>query len=428
MSKSTNEQILEVITRQYLDSHDFNGLPIQKLIGICEVNRKIIQEAVINLVDQELVGAIFSDAEINIHIIRTGFEPKEIQIGKLNAGNLNACLYPLPKHLESVVKKELYVEKPYELALALGEPQLSFRSFDLSVLEYYRNDPRYRYENDDIRGTITIKDEYYKTESVLERDQVLLNSFGFSYDKDLNRAVAVFIRYLANLSPEHQQIWHARELEGDYKLHPDYYRNTILGEWGRGISVFDAFITEIGLINKMCVVMGRPNLFRTDYGDYGESKPREFSFLIRPTLAEYNNFIHLLDKMLSEDINKKFFMKDIQPQREITRGDGKISVQNKGTIAMLDEWIRKYYKTKDWGYWDKAVESFKKIRKLRQKPAHSLNENEFDQKYIKEQREFIKQAYEGIHTLRLMLQNHPLVQAADIEIPDWLDKVEIWIQ
>jgi len=38
--------------------------------------------------------------------------------------------------------------------LALGEAQLSYRSFDLSVLEFYRNDPRHRYENDDINGRI----------------------------------------------------------------------------------------------------------------------------------------------------------------------------------------------------------------------------------------------------------------------------------
>ncbi len=426
MPTPTNEQVLEFITRQYLDSHDFNGLPIQKLTETFKVDWTAIKDEVIQLADQELVGALFSDAALNTHIIRMGFEPKETQIEKLSSGNLDACLYPLPKHLENVVKKENYTGEPYVLALALGAPQLSFRSFDLSVLEYYRNDPRYRYENDDIRGSISIKDEYYKTDSVPERDQVLLESFGISYDEDYNRAVAVFIRYLADLSPEHQQIWHARELYGDYELHPDYFRNTILGEWGRGVSVFDAFITEISLINKMCITMGRPKLFRTDYGEYGESKPREFGFLIRPTLAEYNSFIHLLDKMLSEDINRKFFKEDIQPKREIERGDGKIVVQNKRTLAILDEWIRTYYNTEDWGYWDKTRESFKKIRKLRQKPAHSLNENEFDQKYIKEQREIIMQAYEGIRTLRLMLQNHPLVQSAEIEIPDWLNEGNIW--
>jgi hypothetical protein len=428
MSKPTCEHILKVITRQYLDSHDFNGLPIQKLTEIFKVDWKTIKDSIIQLVDQELVGAIFSDTEINIHIIRIGFESKETQIEKLSSGNFAACLYPLPKHLKNAVKKENYPGRPYVLAMALGAPQLSFRSFDLSVMEYYRNDPRYRYENDDISGIISIKDEYYETDLVPERDQVLLETFGISYDEENNRAVAVFVRYLANLCPEHQQIWHARELDGNYELHPDYLRNTILGEWGRGVSVFDAFIAEISLINKMGDAMGRPKLFRTNYGDYGENKPKEFGFLIRPTLAEYNRFIHLLDKMLSEDINKKFFMDNIQSQKEFERDDGKIVVQNKGTLSMLDEWIRTYFKTEDWGYWDKAIKSFKKIRKLRQKPAHSFNKDEFDQKYIKEQREIIKRAYEGVRTLRSMLQNHRLVQAANIEIPDWLAEGKIWAQ
>ena len=212
--------------------------------------------------------------------------------------------------------RSTYENKPYILAMALGTPQLDFRAFDLSVLEFYRNDPRYIYENDDIRGWISISDEYFESESVPESDQVLLDTFGFCYDENFNRAVAVFVRYLADLSPEHQQIWKAKELQGDYLLHPDYYRNTILGDWGTGISIFDAFVKELQLINKMAEAMERPVLFREDFSS---GKPNKFGFLVRPTLESYNEFVLLLDKMVSDNISKKFFKGETQHEKEVER-------------------------------------------------------------------------------------------------------------
>ena len=150
--------------------------------------------------------------------------------------------------------------------------------------------------------------------------------------------------------------------------------------------------------------MGKPKLFKNDYGEYGSKKPPEFSFLVRPTLDEYNKFIHLLDKLLSENINFDFFKRDIELEEEIQRKDGKVQVINKNSLRIFDEWIRKYFKTDDWDPWDKSIESLKKIRKLRQKPAHSVSENVFDQKYFKQQREIIIEAYEAIRLLRMIFE------------------------
>src|SRR5205823_3781692 len=119
--------------------------------------------------------------------------------------------------------------------------QLSFRSFDLSVLEFYRNDPRYEYENRDLDGSISVRNEFYKSPEMHQRDQVVLQTFGFSYDNKLNRAVAVFLRYLADLSSEHQQIWRAKELSEKYRLHPDYFTQTIIGDFTSHIPVSTAF-------------------------------------------------------------------------------------------------------------------------------------------------------------------------------------------
>jgi len=294
------------------------------------------------------------------------------------------------------------------------------------VLEFYRNDPRYFYESNDISGFISVKDKYYRSGRMEERDQVLLQSFGFSYDQDFNRAVAVYLRYLADLSPEHQQIWKAKELTGDYRLHPDYFCTTIIGDWGECVPIFDAFILKLWIINQMAGAMGRPPLFRQDFGKYGENKPKKLGFLIRPTLEEFNSFVLLLDKMLSDNINKEFFRNEVPYVTEIKRKDGKIQVQNRGTLQILDHWVRKYIRPEHWEPWDESIEILRKIRKMRQKPAHAIDENIFDQQYFKDQRELIINAYTAIRTLRMMLENHPAVKAADIEIPDWLREGKIW--
>jgi hypothetical protein len=176
----------------------------------------------------------------------------------------------------------------------------------------------------------------------------------------------------------------------------------------------------------MSKAMGRPTIFRFDYGEYGEKKPRKFGFLVRPTLDEYNSFILLLDQVLSENINKDFFQKEVPYEIEITRDDGKIVVQNKGTLQILDDWIRKYHKMDNGDDWDKALATFKEVRKLRQKPAHSINDNVFDQQYFKNQRELIIRVYRGIRILRTMFEGHPSVITAKIDIPTYLRKGKIW--
>ncbi|MBL2669435.1 AAA family ATPase, partial [Klebsiella pneumoniae] len=75
--------------------------------------------------------------------------------------------------------------------------------------------------------------------------------------------------------------------------------------------------------------IGKPELFRKDYSD---DMPKEFGFLLRPTLSEFNNFMLLLDKMMSDNINKKFFEGDVELEIEKEREDGKIVVRPKGTI------------------------------------------------------------------------------------------------
>ncbi|MGA7732715.1 MAG: AAA family ATPase [Chloroflexia bacterium] len=416
------DKILNEITTRYLESSDFNGVPLRWLARVLRFRWSNFVREVEILLQTGKVLILFSSTDVNTHILRLGSESLEIQISKLPTADEHACIYPTPSHLEAVVDRANYEGRPYTLSLALGAPQLRFRSFDLSVLEFYRNDPRYDYVTDEVRGRIYITTEYYEAKNVKKSDRIFLSTFGFCYDEDLNRAVAVYLRYLADLSPEHQQIWKAKELEGDYKLHPDYYDNTIRGNWGTGISIFEAFMKELHIINQMAQAMERPPLFRSDFSD--RDKPLEFSFLVRPTLREYNDFVLLLDKLLSENINKEFFMNEVSDEYDEPRSDGKIVIRNKGTITLLDEWIRAYFQTPDWEPINNMLETLRDVRKQRQQPAHKINENTFDQQFIHRQRELMIRAYAAVETLRSMFAFHPKCQS--IEIDQLLLKGKIW--
>jgi hypothetical protein len=312
---------------------------------------------------------------------------------------------------------------PYTRELALGAGQLDFRSFDLSVLEHYRNDPRYFYETNAIFGKISIHDEYYETGALKPHDQILLQSFGFAYDKELSRAVAVFIRYLHRLSPEHQQIWRAKQVAGDYCLHPDYEGSCLQGSWGTKVPIFSAFCRELSIINEMCTLMGYPPIIRKTFR---EKTPKEFSFLLRPTSKEFNNFVHLLDKMMSDNLSIDFFKCDITTEQDSTRDDGKVVVSKLGSIALLEKWIKSKFRATDSAPIDEMIATFKKVRKLRQKPAHTVDTDSFDQKHFKEQRLLMIEAYNAVRTLRLIFANHPNVRAKPPHIEKNLVDGMIW--
>ena len=198
------ETILNAVTQKYLSSLDFNGLAVRDLIREVGLSKRSIKATIRALIQE---GRACLNFDINPHIKRHDFLSAEEQIKRIaSSKSEDLVIYPSEAHLKEVVNLANYAGQPFTLKLALGQPQLSYISFDLRVLEFYRNDPRYYYINNDISG------EILSTEKLAGRDDVLLESFGLSYDENHNRAVAVFLRYLEGLSPEHQQIWNANIL------------------------------------------------------------------------------------------------------------------------------------------------------------------------------------------------------------------------
>jgi hypothetical protein len=127
---------------------------------------------------------------------------------------------------------------------------------------------------------------------------------------------------------------------------------------------------------------------------------------------------------MSDNINKEFFMADIALESDQVRKDGKVIVIRKGTIQLLDEWVRGRFGLPDPVPFNGAIAAFKEVRRLRQRPAHTVDDDRFDQDYYHQQRELIVRAYKAVRLLRLLLENCPEVRG--YEVPEVLRKGKIW--
>lgn len=417
----TCDSLLDEVTNFYLSSHDHNGISVASLVG--NHGEAAAKARLSQLIDQGLVSVVFGDYHPNPHIRAFPSEPRVEQCQKLDSGLFGgACAYPSTEHLKRVVDPSKFTDRPFSLCLELGDPQLTHKSFDLSVLEIYRNDPRYYYSYDDIKGLISVRNEFYQTSKMNEADQILLESFGFSFDRYRNIYVASFLRYLSSLSPEHQLLWATKQVNVETYLHPDYYRTAILGHWPERLSLFQAVLLEMKTINEICAAIGRSPLFSDDFSD--GRRPRDFGYLLRPTLREFSEFVHLLDKMLPENINREFFASEVPFDYEEERKDGKKSMRTKGTIRILEDWLRAKFETDDWTEIEGMLKTLREVRSKRQRPAHSIRENEFDTGYLQEQIDLMKRVYRAVKTMRLVLVSHP--RAKGIEICKELEEGLIW--
>ncbi len=417
-------QILDSIAEFYLNSDDFNGIPAQEILRQFGIDHAELKPILVKLVLGNEAGVVFGDHHPNMHIRALPDHPVEVQIDTLNASlGPDYCVYPTRKSLEGRVDHAKYAGKPYSLELALGDPQLSFRPFDISVLEFYRNDPRFWYRTSDICGSLSVSSERDEGGTIIDHDRVILQSFGFCFDANMNRAVAVFLRYLHDLTPEHQQIWAAKELrQQEYHLHPDYHRASFQGHYGECISLFDAFLIELDTLNRMAAAMGREPLFRDSYKD----RPKEFGWILRPTSKAYEDFVRLLDKMLSDNINKRFFGSDLDLKEESPLDDGRVQVREKGTIRLLHEWIESRF-TQDKGpvSVEDAIKILKRIRKERGPMAHTVNDDRFDSSIPERQRQLMIETYGAVRILRLAFGCHPACRA--VEIDPFIAESKIWM-
>ena len=176
------------------------------------------------------------------------------------------------------------------------------------------------------------------------------------------------------------------------------------------------------MINDVCGLIGFPKFFKSVFSY--EDQPKRFHFLIRPTQGELNEFIHLLDKMLSENINRKFF-EGMQTEKVSFTEDGEKIVTSKGTLALFSEWLERNIRFQEEGTVELLLAPLKKVRKLRQKPAHIIVPDQFDPKFFDEQSSILQEIWSTLYGFRSLLSRHPSAKA--YKAPSWYDTEKIWL-
>lgn len=403
-------ELMDEIFNFYINSKDFNGVPLSSLEVKFQSNdiKSIVSDLIIE-------GKVTLETDTNPHIKRFTEPLAGNQLDELETYHGPICVYPSPSYLKKKVKPNKFIDLPFKRELLLGEGHLESHFFDISVLDHYFNDPRYIVSNFDYYGSISIKDEYYLNDDIDERDKISLQTFGLGFNEEGERVIGGFLGYLSRLSPEHQQRWKSHVITEECYLDPDYFRNKIIGEWaGEYVSIYRAFCEELYQINEMCNLIFKPPLFKNDFK---EKRPEEFRILLRPTLKSYEEFVLILDKMLSENINRDFFKGEIDFDEEIIRKDGRIEVRPKGSIRIFEDWLRSQFRTDEESY-RVIFDPIKDIRKQRQNPAHKINENDYNKIYHQKQDEIMLSAYLSVRNIRLALSNHPYVK--EYKVPDWL--------
>ena len=410
--------LLDDVTSHYLDSSDFNGYPLR----LAARDQSAVMDEAGELVSTGVVSLAWDELFPNPHIKAFPAPPVEAQLIALHERPLEALVaYPEEQHLRGVVDYAKYVSEPFTLRMALGSPAMVPAFFDVALLEGYRNDPRYRYETDDATGRIELTEEFSEAEHVAEGDQVSLRRFGFASDGDGLRVVVAYHRDLWRLTPQHQSLWTAREVQGAFKVHPNFHA-MMVGSWDRVHTIFEAFREELHQLREMCGVLGWPEAVRRDF--LSDDKPANFGFLIRPTTKEMHDFTATLDKMMSDNLSKDFFKHlGLEMNTEERSKKGEIRTRDKGTIQLLDDLMTKW-RLEDQVAVKDMLTAFREVRKVRNSQAHRLDDDTFDRSLFVQQRDLVVQAYRAVRYLRIVISQHPDLAEYD-GAPRWLLTGEI---
>lgn len=166
----------------------------------------------------------------------------------------------------------------------------------------------------------------------------------------------------------------------------------------------------------MCQLIGLPPLFKNDFSGelatYTErtaalDEPKGFGLLLKPTKKAFLDFAHVLDKVVSENINRDFFaMQGIELNEEQTK-NGQTIVTSKGTLRLLEEWLTKRVRIYAENGAATILAPLKEIRTLRQGPAHKFINDEFSIQYQKQKEKLILDVYISLSNIRMFFQTHP---------------------
>ncbi len=430
------EKIRNLVFSFFCESSDFNGIALRNISERLGLDYKDSIDQVKELVKE---GIVSIQSSTNPHIV--GFthhatdpqldildQAKDVEVSKKTFGNIEfvtenteypICVYPSKECLKENRDLSEFGFAKYTSALALSEPQLSFRFFETDVLERYSNDPRFDFEFNDFSGSISCKYDESGKAILREEDQIFLKSFGLGFDSSSNRLISVILRDLGRLSAEHQVYWSTKEVPtSECKVLTDYYDNIIQGNWITARSVFNALIDEINAIYKLTSSIFGVPLFRKELD--GDHRPKNFTFFFSPTTKNYYDFINLLDKYISENLNKLFFEGKLDLEERKPIDNDTFERIQKGTLRLLEEWISTVFSYADDSIPKEIIKPLKKVRKERQSPAHKVIDNSYDPSLVDLQKDIMEGCYLSLGSIRRNIQTHP--KAKDVELGDSLDR------
>lgn len=358
-----------------------------------------LQEIILELLEEDSIGLIADEHDINYSIIRKGFAPKEQQIDyiKKNGVNGNFCIFPSKTYLiQHYVESDLLPRLPFNKMLKLGTPHNKVIFFEWGVLFKYYSDPRYHFYFSDYSGSITSSD------MVRDELRISLRTFGVGKNKNGCYVVAVPLSELATMPSVCQIEWYGMlEPEQDKcKTLQDYLYN-LKGNWNFNQTVFRSIVQEITNINHLTKNIWKCQMFKNDYA---ENKPLGFDMLYLPTKYVFYDYVSLLEKIVVHNLNAKFF-DSIEVQSKDQNGN------SIGPLGRLKIWLSSVNQA----LLPEIHTPLYQLRRERGKPAHEVFEDEFSMDYFKKQEDLSVEIFNALNLLKSIIQTHP--NSDGIELP-----------
>lgn len=394
------DELLDRIIDHYRSSNDFNGL---RFMGEREEERAAAAALVRDGRVQVVSEADYPNPSIRPWPSRRSLDQQVESIAELDGNDYGLCLYPTPLVLSKPSTRRAYRGQPFRQAMAKGKGALELAYFSFDVLEQYRNDPRFAFQFFDFGATTVISDDAYRDDTEPEHDKIIMGHIGFAYDlsqydhedssSPIIRRVCAFYGDLARLSSTHQQRWKTYEVEPE-GLHPHpAWWDQQMGKWADAMGPFEKFLFEMKTLNAFYEKAHGNALLKT-----AEDRPREFGWILRPSQREWESFIQLLDKLLSENLRPD----GLDAGRAPKQND---AGQNLGTLSRLDAMlVARQIKPQAV---KQALAPWREVRNARQRPAHTLRANFTDRMFVHKQVELMQRINESLELLRRFWQTHP---------------------
>lgn len=332
------------------------------------------------------------------------------ELVRVAAGTLTGCLYPTPKAMKAHAPALTHTH-PYRDRMTMGGGTLELAFFDLAALEGYVNDPNFTFEFGDGFKFSTAPASDYNDDDLLnlEAGYAYDHTVDYRGDEAIRRYWTAFLCDLVDLPARHQTRLSTFERGGkDLSPHPDWWQRQIGGRWLDHIGPFTKILCELKAINELWNIAYDADLFATI------DRPRAWGWVLRPTTGSWNEFIHLTDKLLSDNLRPKGLDAAGAPKTD-ARGN------NMGTLGRLQELILASSSTATVEGVRSVLEPLRQVRKERQAPAHKIADTVTDGNVVNRQRDLLRDIAYSLDAVRAFVQTHPAVRSAGWKPPRYLN-------